>query len=131
MIILDENILEAQRLLLEAWNIPVRQIGLDVGRKGLKDDQIVVLLRRMRKPTFFSRDRGFYSPTLRIRHYAIVVAAVGQYEVAGFVRRFLRHPLFETQEGRAGKVIRLAPGGISFWQVRRQEELFSGWESRC
>jgi len=33
VIILDENILDGQRLLLEGWNIDVRQIGLDIGRK--------------------------------------------------------------------------------------------------
>jgi hypothetical protein len=58
VIILDENILDGQCLLLEGWKIVARQIGLDVGRKGLKEDEIVVLLRRLRQPTFFTRDRG-------------------------------------------------------------------------
>ena len=48
MIILDENILEGQRLLLQAWRLPARQIGLDIGRKGLKDEEIFVLLKRQR-----------------------------------------------------------------------------------
>jgi hypothetical protein len=67
VIILDENILEGQRLLLEAWKIPARQVGLDVGRKGLKDEEIVVLLHRLRMPTFFTRDHGFY-PGARTMH---------------------------------------------------------------
>jgi hypothetical protein len=37
MNILDEQILETQRQLLRSWRIPVRQIGYDIGRKGLKD----------------------------------------------------------------------------------------------
>ena len=131
MIILDENILEGQRLLLEAWNISVRQVGLDFGRKGLKDEQIVVLLRRLRHPTFVSRDLGFYKPVLRSQGYAIVVAAVGQYEMAWFIRRFLRHPLFDTQAKRVGKVVRLAPAGISFWQVRHQRQTRVDWESHA
>lgn len=130
MIILDENILEGQRLLLEAWGIRVRQIGLDVGRKGLEDEQIVVLLRSLRQPTLFSRDLGFYSPELRHPHYAIVAAAVGQYEIAGFVRRFLRHPRFDTHAQRAGTIARLAPSGISYWELRRQREKLAGWEHR-
>lgn len=66
MIVLDENILDGQRLLLEAWRIAARQIGVDLGHKGLKDEEIIVLLRRQRNPTFFTRDAGFYLPTMRI-----------------------------------------------------------------
>jgi hypothetical protein len=36
----------------------------------------VVLLCRLRQPTFFTRDLGFYTPELRHQHYAIVVAGV-------------------------------------------------------
>ena len=52
MIILDENILDGQRLVLEGWKIAIRQVGLEVGRKGLTDEEIVILLRRLRQPTF-------------------------------------------------------------------------------
>jgi hypothetical protein len=48
LILLDENILEGQRLQLGAWGIAARQIGVDVGRKGMQDEEIVVLLRRLR-----------------------------------------------------------------------------------
>ena len=47
MNLLDENIPEHQRQLLRSWRIPVRQIGLDVGHKGLSDDAILVLLHRL------------------------------------------------------------------------------------
>ena len=57
MIILDENILDDQRLLLEASRVTTRQIGVDVGRKGMKDDEIAVLLRQQRYATFFTRDK--------------------------------------------------------------------------
>jgi hypothetical protein len=60
LIVLDENILEGQRLLLEASRLAPRKIGVDVGRKGMKDDEIVVFLRRQRNITFFTRDAGFY-----------------------------------------------------------------------
>ena len=131
MIVLDENIVEGQRLLLESWNIAARQVGLDVGRKGVKDEEIVVLLRRLRQPTFFTRDLGFYTRELRHEHYAIIVAAVGQYELAAFVRRFLHHPEFATHANRAGKIVRIASSGIAWWQLRRQEELFVAWETRA
>ena len=131
MIVLDENIVDGQRLLLESRKIAARQIGLDVGRKGVKDEEIVVLLHRLRQPTFITRDLGFYSPELRHPHYAIIVAAVGQYELAAFVRRFLQHPEFATHSNRAGKIVRIASRGITWWQLRRQQEMFVAWETRA
>jgi hypothetical protein len=35
--VLDENIIDNQRRLLNSWRIPVRQVGYEVGRKGMKD----------------------------------------------------------------------------------------------
>jgi hypothetical protein len=66
-------------------------------------------------PTFFTRDLGFYTPQLRHQHYAIVVAAVGQYELAAFVRRFLRHPEFDAHAKRVGKIVRIASSGNAWW----------------
>jgi len=88
LIVLEENILDGQRLLLEAWRIAVRQIGMDIGHKGLKDEEIIVLLRRRRNATFFTRDAGFYLPIHRNRSCCLVVAGVGQYEVATFIGAF-------------------------------------------
>jgi hypothetical protein len=56
LIFLDENILEGQRLLLHAWRINARQIGVNIGHKGQQDEEILGLLRRQRYPTFFTRD---------------------------------------------------------------------------
>ena len=128
MIILDENILDGQRLVLEGWKIAARQVGLNVGRKGLTDEEIVILLRRLRQPTFFTRDQGFYEAALRHEHYAIVVAVVGQFELAAFARRLLHHPEFDTHAKRTGRIIRIAPTGIAWWQLRRQQEAFVKWE---
>jgi hypothetical protein len=57
------------------------------------------------------------------------VAAVGQYELAAFVRRFLHHPEFTTHANRAGKIVRIASSGIALWQLRRQQETFVAWET--
>ena len=56
MNILDENIPKPQRELLERRRIPVRQVGVSIGRKGLLDEEIIPLLQRLRHPTFFTRD---------------------------------------------------------------------------
>jgi hypothetical protein len=127
LIILDENILDGQRLLLEEWRLAARQIGLDLGRKGLKDEEIVVLLRQQHNPTFFTRDAGFYHPDLRHRSYCLVVMSVGQNEVATFIRRFLRHGDFDTQAKRMGRVIRVSHAGLALWLLRAQTETHTAW----
>jgi hypothetical protein len=42
MIVLDENIPEDQRLLLRSWRIRAYQVGRDVGRAGIEDEQIII-----------------------------------------------------------------------------------------
>ncbi len=130
MIILDENILDGQRLLLDAWRLPARQIGVDIGRKGMKDEEIVVLLRGIRNATFFTRDAGFYSPNLRHSGYCIVVANVGQDESAVFIRRFLRHPDFDTRTKRMGRVVRFSHASLAFWRSRSQTQMRTVWKQR-
>jgi hypothetical protein len=127
LIILDENILDGQRLLLEASRMALRQIGVDIGHKGLKDEEIVVLLRRQRNPTFFTRDAGFFLPVHRHRSYCLVLTSVGQYEVATFVRPFLRHPDFDNQSKRMGSVARLSHAGIAVWRPRSQMVFHTAW----
>jgi hypothetical protein len=128
LIILDENILDGQRLLLQAWRFAARQVGFDLGRKGLKDEEIVVLLQRQRNPTFFTRDADFYHPNLRHRSYCLVVASVGQNEVAAFIRRFLSHPDFDTQLKRMGRVVRISHTGMLVWRLRSQTEVPFVWQ---
>ena len=44
MNVLDENILESQRQLLRNWGVQVRQIGFELGRKGMADEEIIPFL---------------------------------------------------------------------------------------
>jgi len=107
--------------------LAARQIGVNLGRKGLKDEEIVVLLRQHRDPTFFTRDAGFYHPNFRHRSYCLVVTSVGQNEVAAFIRRFLRHPDFDTRAKRMGRVIRVSHAGLAVWRLRTQAEIHTVW----
>ena len=106
LIVLDENILEGQRQLLEAAGVVAHQLGVDIGRKGMKDEEITALLRSQRGATFFTRDADFYREEVRHRSYCVVVTNAGQSEVAGFIRRFLSHPDFDTPAKRVGRVVR-------------------------
>ena len=127
MNILDENIPEDQRQLLRSWRIRVRQIGHEVGRPGMKDDQIIPLLHRSGKSTFFTRDLGFYDRDLCHAQYCLVCLAVSQYDAASFIRRFLRHDQFETQTSRLGKVVRVGQRGITFWRLHFDAEEKVEW----
>jgi hypothetical protein len=61
MNVLDEQIPEDQRRLLRSWRVPVRHIGYDIGRQGIKDPEIIPFLLALRRPTFFSLDFDFYN----------------------------------------------------------------------
>jgi hypothetical protein len=39
--VLDENIIDNQRRQLMSWRMRIHQIGFEVGRKGMKDREII------------------------------------------------------------------------------------------
>lgn len=129
MNVLDENILESQRQSLQGWRIPVRQIGHELGRKGMQDEEIIPFLLTLRRPTLFTRDLGFYSRGLCHARYALVILAVGQYEVAHFIRRLLRHPDFNSQSKRMGWVIRIMHSGLAAWDLHAEHEVRRQWSA--
>lgn len=127
MNILDENIPANQRQILERWGVPVRQVGLNVGRPAMQDDEIISLLLEQRRPTFFTRDDDFHDRRLCHAKYCLAYLAVDKHEVATFVRRLLRHPACSTQARRMGSVIRVSSAGLSIWRLRASRKLVLAW----
>lgn len=127
MNILDENIIKSQRQLLKSWRIRIRQIGYEVGRRGIKDDEIIPLLLELRRATFFTRDLGFYERSLCHKRYCLVCIAVEKHETAVFIRRLLRHGEFDTQAKRIGTVIRVSRKGLFVWRLHAKTEQFFYW----
>lgn len=127
MNILDENIPENQRQLLRSWRIPMRQIGYDVGRQGLKDQEIISLLLQLRRATFFSLDSDFYQRDLCHSRYCLVCMDVRKQDAAIFVRRFLQHPQFDTTANRMGTVVRVSPPSLTVWRIHAAQETPIGW----
>jgi len=125
--ILDENIIGNQRQLLRSWRIRVRHIGYDIRQQGIKDEEIIPFLCQLRRPTLFTRDLGFYKRNLCHTRYCLVCLAVERYEVAGFVRRLLSHPEFDTQAKRMGTVIRVSQTGLLVWRLHAEKELHFDW----
>ena len=128
MNILDENVPKNQRQLLERWGVPIRQIGFNVGRRGLQDDEIIPFLLQLRRATFFTRDDDFYERRLCHAKYCLVYLAVDKNEAGMFVRRLLRHPECDTQAKRIGAVIRVSSAGISLWRLHAEQQASVAWD---
>ena len=130
MIVLDENIIDSQRQLLLRRNLHVRQIGFEVGRKGMDDrEQVVPLLHALRRATLFTRDLGLYQRTLCHPRYCIVALAVEKTKAAELILRTLRHDQFNTQRKRLGKVLRAGPTGIRYWPSAMSIEREISWST--
>ncbi len=128
MNILDENIIDNQRRLLKSLRINVRQIGYEVGRKGMKDSEIIPYLHQLNKPTFFTRDDDFYNRKLCYSGYCLVYLDVRKEEVANFIRRVIHHQRFKTKAKRMGKVIRVSHVGMSYWCSGAEKEGHIEWK---
>ncbi len=127
MIIVDENFDRAHRDQLRRWHIRTRQVGDEFGRKSLLDWEIVGLLQRGRRATFISLDRDFYRRDWRHPRYCLVFLDVPKELEPLYARRFLQHPLFDAEVKRLGHVIRVAPGGLTFWRPREEREEQVRW----
>lgn len=127
MNVLDENILENQRQLLRGWRIRTYQVGHEVGRNGMTDQEIIPLLHQIRKSTFFTRDRDFYERSLCHRDYCLVYLSVTEDQAAHFIHGFLRHSKFNTRAKRMGAVVRVSPVGLQWWRSSNETEEELRW----
>lgn len=128
MNILDENILLSQRDQLRAHKVHFRQIGMEIGRSGMKDhNDIIPLLHILHSPTFFSCDHGFHRAQLRHADYCLVWLDVLDNEAAAYIRRLLHHQEFHTQAQRIGKVVRVRHSGVNYWQLHERKESIVSW----
>ena len=127
MNLLDENVRDDQRALLRQWRIPFRQVGKELARAGIHDDNLLPLLHRLKRPTFFTQDKDFFKRELCHRAYCLVWLDVKYIEVAFYLRRFLRHAAFRTQGERVGKVVRVHPDGVSYFEAGRRELVKKDW----
>lgn len=117
MLLLDENMPAGQRLLLREWRIHFRVVGIEVGRRGTKDENLIPALHGLPQATFFSLDRFFFRPELLHRSYCVVWLDVMDDQAATFIRPFLKHPAFDTRAKRLGKGVRVHMDGLHFRQT--------------
>ena len=127
MNILDENIIYNQCLFLKNKRIPFRQIGHQIGHKGIEDREIISLLHNLKNPTFFTRDNDFYQSKLCHNQYCIVFLAVKKDEVGIFIHRFLHHENFNTVKKRLGSVVKITHTNISIKKLNFEKEIKITW----
>jgi len=107
----------------------VGQIGVDMARKGLQDEEILPSMHHLHRPTFFTRDRGFYRWEVCHRQYSLVCLEMAPEEVAIFVRRVLRYPRLNTHAKRLGAVVRASHRGLGVWRLHAQGEEVMLWDT--
>ena len=127
MNVLDENISVIQRQLLQNWHVPVRHIGYEIERKGMKDDEIIPFLLTLHRPTFFTLYWDYFKRDLCHARYCLVHLDVRRDESAIFIRRLLHHEEFDTQAKRMGAVIRVSYGRVIAWRLDAQKEASFSW----
>lgn len=128
MIILDYNITRDQADLLKGWRIHVQRIGVDIGLPSWDDQQeILRYLHRSKQATFFTRDSDFFRQRFCHKKYCMVEVDMSDVETAKAIQRFLRHPRFNTKAKRCGKVIRLSPRKISWWEIGNRRQQYLIW----
>jgi hypothetical protein len=130
MNLLDEQVRADQRLLLTRWRIPFRQIGKDIAPSGIKDENIIPFLHGLKRPTLFTHDQGFFDRELAHSGYCLVCLQTSDIEAALYVRRFLKHPRFDTQAKRMGHVVRAHHDAIHFWERNRPGPRRVEWSER-
>ena len=127
MLVLDENVPADQRHLLRKRRVHFRVIGVDVASSGTTDENLIPALHGLPRPTFFTLDQNFYRRDWVHRGFCLVWLDVADDLAAEFVRRFLRHPRFETRAKRMGIVARVHSRGIQFWQTARRDSQRVVW----
>ena len=70
MNLLDENIPQDQRDILRAWRIRCRVVGQDIDRLSIADDNIIVLLHRLKQPSFIEGNKGNEGMDVRRMEYS-------------------------------------------------------------
>lgn len=128
MIILDHNIIKEQAELLKRQRIHFQRIGVEIGLPSWDDQQEILRhLHNARQSTFFTRDKDFFLYRLCHSNYCLAFIDAPEDETAVFVRKFLRHSNFKTKAKRCGKVVRLSPRVVTWWEVGKPQRQSLIW----
>jgi hypothetical protein len=99
----------------------------------IKDERVPILLRELHRPTFVTIDDDFWRSQLRDRRYCILFFPLDvreQAQIPGLLRRLLRLPEFRTRAARMGKVARVSPAQIDYWETGSETMQRLVWPER-
>ncbi len=85
----------------------------------LRDDRVPAILRTLRQPPFVTIDQDYWHRRWSHPGYCILYFPVRSPEqklIPDLLRALLRRPEFRTRTGRMGKLARVSPTAIDFWQ---------------
>lgn len=119
-IILDDQLFGLEVLVPIARWITVQRLRDLRPGEVIKDDRVPVLLRQLRQPSFVTIDMGFWDRGLRDARYCVLCFPLRneeQYKLPELLRRLLRLPEFRTKTARMGKVARVRPTHVEYWQL--------------
>jgi len=127
-IVLDENVHRKVKSLLQSW-ITVEQIGHEVGRSGMTDQNIIPgLLLEVKRVTFITHDERLYRRCHPHAGYCLIILPErSAAEVASFMRRLFRLQGFRTVRSRMGKVIQITEHNVRWKEPRSPRERILSW----
>jgi hypothetical protein len=83
------------------------------------DERVPEILRTVRRPTFITVDQDFWDRRWCHPDYCILYFALSdeqQFQLPDLLRALLRLPEFRSRAGRMGKVARVRPTAVEWWQ---------------
>jgi len=117
MIILDENFTRVEKFKLKKFKKSIKQIGFEIEKSGIKDNDIIPFLHKIKNPTFFTLDNDFFNTNLRHKGYSIVWLNVEINKIAEFAIKFLKHDSFNTISKRMGKIVQITTQRVRYWEL--------------
>lgn len=135
MIVIDEN-LHDQRIMaaISAW-YPGQVVSVTTlrPRSVIKDEAILILLREAAQATFVTINVDDFWQKIEPHHnYSIITINLPKErvrEVPDLLRRLFRLSDFKTKASRMGKVVRLAPNRIEYYESDKPIQSLS-WPKR-
>jgi hypothetical protein len=123
--VLDELVGNQYYSELQRW-LSIVKVGDGFGWKSMQDDEIRRELHSSGK-TFHTQDKGYYHPIHRHHAYCLVYYDVTDKELVTYIRRFLRHPQFNTHAKRMGNVVRVTTQYIEVWSLKSENREIIEW----
>jgi hypothetical protein len=131
-LVLDEQLAASEVMEPLRRKHKVRRLREARPDERILDDRIPDILRRLDRPTFLTIDQGFWDRALCHPRYCILcftLTTKQQQLLPDLVEALFRTPEFRTRAQRMGKVARISPRSIEYWQFHVPRVHHLSWEA--